>query len=246
MSTLQEKNFLHQQKSKDINLKEYYEVIKKRIWIIIIVTVFTTLAGFFYSHQNNTTVYYQASTRVVVDVDVDTQKMSTLLVMVKDPIVMGKVTKQLNLEQPAEATAGQVQAASLNESQIISLSATSTDPATAVKIANTTAKVFKEEVGSILGIKGVQLLSPAKNSSPIDGNQNRTIMLALIAGIVIGLGLTFLLDSLDGRVKKDSEVEQLLGVPVIGTISNMNKQKFKSSAKTGTDVELRSETVGSK
>ncbi|MED3960181.1 Wzz/FepE/Etk N-terminal domain-containing protein [Priestia aryabhattai] len=244
MSTLQEKNFLHQQKGKDINLKEYYEVIKKRIWLIIIVTIFTTLAGFFYSHQNNTTVYYQASTRVVVDVD--TQKMSTLLVMVKDPIVMGKVTKQLNLEQPAEATAGQVQAASLNESQIISLSATSTDPITAVKIANTTAEVFKEEVGNILNIKGVQLLSPAKNSSPIDGNQNRTIMLALIAGIVIGLGLTFLLDSLDGRVKKDSEVEQLLGVPVIGTISNMNKQKFKSSAKIGTDVELRSETVGSK
>ncbi|SUV05487.1 lipopolysaccharide biosynthesis protein [Priestia megaterium] len=242
MSTLQEKNFLHQQKGKDINLKEYYEVIKKRIWLIIIVTIFTTLAGFFYSHQNNTTVYYQASTRVVVDVD--TQKMSTLLVMVKDPIVMGKVTKQLNLEQPAEATAGQVQAASLDGSQIISLSATSTDPATAVKIANSTAEVFKEEVGNILGIKGVQLLSPAKNSSPIDGNQNRTIMLALIAGIIIGLGLTFLLDSLDGRVKKDSEVEQLLGVPVIGTISSMNKQKLKLSAKT--DVELRSETIGSK
>lgn len=242
MSTLQEKDFLHQQKGKDINLKEYYEVIKKRIWFIIIVTIFTTLAGFFYSHQNNTTVYYQASTRVVVDVD--TQKMSTLLVMVKDPIVMGKVTKQLNLEQPAEATAGQVQAASLDGSQIISLSATSTDPTTAVKIANSTAEVFKEEVGNILGIKGVQLLSPAKNSSPIDGNQNRTIMLALIAGIIIGLGLTFLLDSLDGRVKKDSEVEQLLGVPVIGTISSMNKQKLKLSAKT--DVELRSETIGSK
>lgn len=244
MSTMEQRNFLHQPKQKDINLKEYYEVIKKRIWLIIIITIFTTLAGFFYSHQNNTTVYYQASTRVIVDVD--TQKMSTLLVMVKDPIVMGKVTKQLNLNQPAEATAGQVQAASLDGSQIISLSATSTDPITAVKIANTTAEVFKEEVGNILNIKGVQLLSPAKNSSPIDGNQNRTIMLALIAGIVIGLGLTFLLDSLDGRVKKDSEVEQLLGVPVIGTISNMNKQKFKSSAKTGTDVELRSETVGSK
>ncbi|MEB4869813.1 Wzz/FepE/Etk N-terminal domain-containing protein [Priestia megaterium] len=242
MSTMEQKNFLHHPKGKDINLKEYFEVIKKRIWIIIIVTIFTTLAGFFYSHQTNTTVYYQASTRVVVDVD--TQKMSTLLVMVKDPIVMGKVTKQLNLEQPAEATAGQVQAASLDGSQIISLSATSTDPTTAVKIANTTAEVFKEEVGNILNIKGVQLLSPAKNSSPINGNENRTIMLALIAGIVIGLGLTFLLDSLDGRVKKDSEVEQLLAVPVIGTISSMNKQKLKLSAKT--DVELRSETIGSK
>ncbi|MGG2060258.1 YveK family protein [Priestia megaterium] len=242
MSTMEQKNFLHQPKGKDINLKEYYEVIKKRIWLIIVITIFTTLAGFFYSHQNNTTVYYQASTRVIVDVD--TQKMSTLLVMVKDPIVMGKVTKQLNLNQPAEATAGQVQAASLDGSQIISLSATSADPTTAVKIANTTAKVFKEEVGNILGIKEVQLLSPAKNSSPIDGNENRTIMLALIAGIVIGLGLTFLLDSLDGRVKKDSEVEQLLGVPVIGTISSMNKKKLKSSAKT--DVELRSETIVSK
>jgi capsular polysaccharide biosynthesis protein len=243
MSTMEQKNFLHQPKGKDINLKEYYEVIKKRIWIIVIVTVFTTLAGFFYSHQNNT-VFYQASTRVIVDVD--TQKMSTLLVMVKDPIVMEKVTKQLNLKQSAEATAGQVQAASLDGSQIISLSATSTDPTTAVKIANTTAKVFKEEVGNILNIKGVQLLSPAKKSSPVDGNQNRIIMVALIAGVVIGIGLTFLLDSLDGKVKKDSEAERILGVPVIGTVSNMNKQKFKASTKTETEVELRSETVGSK
>ncbi|MGZ0876506.1 YveK family protein [Priestia megaterium] len=243
MSTMEQKNFLHQPKGKDINLKEYYEVIKKRIWIIVIVTVFTTLAGFFYSHQNNT-VFYQASTRVIVDVD--TQKMSTLLVMVKDPIVMEKVTKQLNLKQSAEATAGQVQAASLDGSQIISLSVTSTDPATAVKIANTTAKVFKEEVGNILNIKGVQLLSPAKNASPVDGNQNRIIMIALIAGVVIGIGLTFLLDSLDGKVKKDSEAERILGVPVIGTVSNMNKQKLKSSTKTETEVEIRSETVGSK
>ncbi|MCR8925024.1 Wzz/FepE/Etk N-terminal domain-containing protein [Priestia megaterium] len=243
MSEVEQKNFLKEVNGKEINLKEYYEVIKKRIWIVAIVTILTTLAGFFYSHQNNTE-FYQASTRVIVDVD--SQKMSTLLVMIKDPVVMEKVTKQLNLQQPAEATAGQVQAASIDGSQVISLSATSIDPSTAVKIANTTAKVFKEEVGNILNIKGVQLLSPAKNASPVDGNQNRIIMIALIAGVAIGIGLTFLLDSLDGKVKKDSEAERILGVPIIGTVSNMNKQKLKSSTKTETEVEIRSETVGSK
>ncbi|MGN7229553.1 YveK family protein [Priestia megaterium] len=243
MSKVEQKNFLEGVNGKEINLKEYYEVIKKRIWIVAIVTIITTLAGFFYSHQNNT-AFYQASTRVVVDVD--SQKMSTLLVMIKDPVVIEKVTKQLNLQQPAEATAGQVQAASIDGSQVISLSATSTDPSIAVNIANTTAKVFKDEVGSILNIKGVQLLSPAKNAYPVDSNQSRVIIIALIAGIVIGIGLTFLLDSLDGKVKKESEVERILGVPVIGTVSNMNKQKLKSSTKTETEVELRSETVGSK
>ncbi|MED3939506.1 YveK family protein [Priestia megaterium] len=243
MSTMEQKNFLQQPKGKDINLKEYYEVIKRRIWIVVIVIGLTTLAGFFYSHQNNT-VFYQASTRVVVDVD--TQKMSTLLVMVKDPVVMEKVTKQLNLQQSAEATAGQVQAASVDGSQIISLSVTSTDPTTAIKIANTTAKVFKEEVDNILNIKNVQLLSSAKNASPLDGNSNRIIIIALIAGVVIGVGLTFLLDSLNGKIEKDSEAEQILGIPVIGTVSNINKPKLNASSKTQKEVELRSETVGSK
>jgi heme O synthase-like polyprenyltransferase len=51
MSEVEQKNFLKGVNGKEINLKEYYEVIKKRIWIV---TILTTQVGFFYSHQNNT------------------------------------------------------------------------------------------------------------------------------------------------------------------------------------------------
>ncbi|MDQ0217500.1 capsular biosynthesis protein [Peribacillus cavernae] len=236
-----QQNSIENTKGKEINLKEYYEVIKKRLWIIILVTILTTSAGIFYNNLNNVPLY-QTSTRIIIESD--SENMKTLMVMIKDPIIMEKVKDELQLSGSSEGIAGQIVVERVDESKVVRISATDADPEMAANIVNTTAKVFKNEIVNILDFKGVRLLSEAKvNPNPINEAQNRTIIIALVFGIIAGIGLVFLLDSLDGTIKRESEVEDVLGVPVIGVIANLNKKKLFAKKIKQAELKLRGETL---
>ncbi|ASN06005.1 YveK family protein [Virgibacillus necropolis] len=243
MSKLKQDSLIGNIKEKEINLKDYYVLIKKRIWIVIVIAILTALAGYAYSNINNTPLY-QTSTRIIIGSSESGGDMQTLMVMIKDPIIMEMVKDELQLTRPAEAIASGISAEVIDDSRVVKISVTDQDSMMAVAIANTTADVFKREIANILNFKEVQLLSDAKeNPNPINETQNRTTIIGLVFGIFVGVGLVFLLDSLDVTVKRESEVEEILGVPVIGIISNMNKKKVVSKKVNVPVVESRGETV---
>jgi len=70
----------------------------------------------------------------------------------------------------------------------------------------------------------VSLLSPA--SEPVARNTRDYVRIALapIFSIVIGLGLAFFLDSIDHSFKTVAEVEEYVGVPVLGSIVELKKR----------------------
>ncbi|MFD1040598.1 YveK family protein [Virgibacillus byunsanensis] len=226
--------------SKEVNLKDYFEVIKKRLWIIVLITIICTTAGYYYSNMNNI-LLYQTYTRIILGAEGD---MKTLMVMIKDPIIMEKVKEDLQLSKSPGSIANQIEVARVEDSQVVRISVIDSDPKLAMDIANATAASFKSEISTILDFDEVQLLSSAVESTvPINEGTNRTTIIALVFGLITGIGLVFLLDSLDGTVRKESEVEELLGVPVIGVISNMNKQKYATKKNKQREVKIRSETV---
>lgn len=241
MNKLQQDQFVENIKEKEINLKEYFLLIKKRIWIVIAITILTTLAGYFYSNLNNT-LLYQTSTRIIIGSE--SGDMKTLMVMIKDPIIMEGVKDELELTRSSEAIANEISVEVIDDSRVVKISVIDQNSGLAVQIANATAKVFKREIVNILDFNDVQLLSAAKeNPYPINETQSRTTIIASVFGIIVGIGLIFLLDSLDATVKRESEVEEVLGVPIIGIISNMNKKKLAAKKVKIPAVESRSEPV---
>ncbi|WP_338449851.1 Wzz/FepE/Etk N-terminal domain-containing protein [Niallia oryzisoli] len=228
---------MEKSKAKEINLKELFEVIKRRYWIVVVLTVLFTIIGFVYSTAS-TTLLYQSSARIIINADSEEQK--TLLVIMKDPTIMEKVVKELKLQTTPEALAGQITAQSINESKVVSIGVTYADPEMAAKIANTTAKVFQAEIPNIVDFNDVQLLSEAKSVPyPINDNRSKMIMIGLVFGVVAGVGLVFFLESLDESVKSKDDVDEFLGVPVLGTISKMNKKNLKKKNRSKKEAELK-------
>src|SRR5690625_3619635 len=202
--------------TKEISVRGFFDVIRKGVWIILVVTALSTLGG--YLLNDNHVPLYQTETRIIIGSD--SEYMKTLMVMIKDPIVMEEVKSNLQLSRSSESIANQVDVARIDESQVIKITVTDTEPAMAAAIANATAAAFKDKVVDILEFDDVQLLSNAKeNSYPINESQNRTIILLFVFGLIAGVGLVFILDSLDESVKKDHEIEAILGVPVLGTVT---------------------------
>src|SRR5690625_5784218 len=100
--------------------------------------------------------------------------MSTLMVMIKDPIIMEKGHEEIELSRAHESIAGQISVTRVDESQVIMISVTDQDPKIAMEIANATARRFKSEVGNLLDFDEVQLLSEAEEKHfSIHENKNR-------------------------------------------------------------------------
>ena len=62
------------------------------------------------------------------------------------------------------------------------------------------------------------VVQPAVYAGQISPTPRRDLMLAIALGILLGVGLAFLVDRLDTRLRSSEEVETLLGFPVLGEL----------------------------
>lgn len=206
--------------SKEINIKDFFSVIRKRFWLVVLIIILASLGGYYISNSNNTPLY-ETSTRVLISPDQG--DMNTLMVIVKDPLILEKVKQDLNLSRSIGKIADQMEITRLDDSQVILITVTDEDPKLAASIANQTAAIYKEEVGNLLEFNEVFLLSEAKKGTvPVTENSQRILWFSLIFGVITGIGLALLLDSFDSTVREEAEVEGILGVPVIGVVSKMS------------------------
>ena len=74
----------------------------------------------------------------------------------------------------------------------------------------------------------------AANPSPISPNPMLNMAIAAVIGLMLGVGIAFLLEYLDTSMKTEQDVEETLGLPILGlvsTISEKDMPKTKQSVK---------------
>ena len=213
--------------AKEINLKEIFSVIKKRLWIIAIITALASIAGYVYG-EKNTTLLYQSSARIIIGENAD---MNTLQVILKDPVVLEKVVEKLDLNRSPESLANQISVGILDSSKVVNINVIDINAVRAADIANTTAEEFKNEISTLLNFSDLRIYSPAKvNPYPINDNGNKTGIVGLMFGLFAGIGFVFFLDSLNDTVRSQKDVEDYLDLPVLGRIAKMNKKNIKKQS----------------
>ena len=216
-----------------ISLKDLFATLKKRAWLITIITVLAVLISGVTSFFILTPIY-QSSTQLLVNqakseetiyssnqVQTNLQLIETYNVIMKSPAILDKVIEELNLDISAGALTSKITVASEQNSQVVNVSVTDEDPHMAAKIANTTAEIFKEEIVEIMNVDNVSILAKATVSdqaSPIKPQPLMNIAIALVVGLMLGVGIAFLMEYLDHTIKTEQDIERILELPVIGVI----------------------------
>jgi capsular polysaccharide biosynthesis protein len=244
-----------------ISLKELFLTLKKRLSLIIIIAAIATATSGIVSYFLLTPVY-QSSTQILVnqskndqqvytagEVQTNLQLINTYNVIIKSPAILDKVIEQEKLDMSAGALNGLVTVSSEQNSQVVNITVQNEDPQTAANIANTIATTFKSEISTLMNVDNVSILTEAQigeNPSPIDPKPVLNMAIALVVGVMAGVGLAFLLEYLDNTIKTEQDIENQLGLPVLGAITTINMDgELTEQANKSTMIRTRGESVGS-
>ena len=218
----------------EISLKEYFLIIRKRMWLIILLTVLSIVASGLVSYfvlepeyQTFTTLmvgkpkdYQNVDSKLEYnDLLLNQKLVSTYGELVKMRVVADEVIKNLKLDISYKDFREKVNVNLVKDTEIIKLEVVDPDPVLAAEIANETARVFMQNVKDIMMVENVQVIDEARVPDiPIKPRPNLNMAIAGVLGLMIGVFLVFLLEYLDSTIKTPDDVERYLDLPVVGTI----------------------------
>ncbi|WP_454870782.1 YveK family protein [Priestia megaterium] len=246
-----------------ISLRELFQVLRKRLWLIVLITIIAATVSAVISFFVLTPVY-ESKTQILVNqaksdeqlynpqtVQTNVQLINTYNDIIKSPAILDKVIKELKLDGTAQTLSGQIQVTNAQDSQVAQIVVQDTSAKRATEIANTTASVFKKEVPKIMNVDNVSVLSKAtlgESASPVKPQPLMNIAIAVVVGLMVGIGLSFLLEYLDNTLKTEQDIENLLELPVMGvitTIKDVPKATNVQRPDVTARVPQRGETLGS-
>lgn len=228
-----------------ISLQEIFHALKKRFTLIVTITLLAVAAGAF------TTYFimapkYDASTQILVNqanennaslyatnaVQTNVQLVNTYSVIINNPTVLDQVIHQLNLKMTTDQLKKMLTVDTAQNSQVFTLTAESKSPSLSVKIVNSVAQAFKSQVQKVMNVDNVSILSEATIASsniPVSPKPAINLAIAFVVGLMVSIGLAFLLEYLDNTVKTEEDIEKVLGLPVLGSISEIKRHHEKES-----------------
>lgn len=231
-----------------ISLQELFATLKKRFGLIAVMAILAVTIAGAVSFLVLTPIY-ETSTQILVNqeqseaaqainqnIQADLQLINTYSVIIKSPVILDQVASELGMEGTGEQLNSKITVATAQNSQVVNISVRDEDPALAVDIANKTASVFEKEIKGLMKVDNVSILSKAvlkDNPSPVAPNPMLNMAIAAVVGLMLGVGIAFLLEYLDTTMKTDQDIEDILGIPLLGVISPIQeKADLKEASET--------------
>lgn len=221
------------------SIQDIFKTLKKRWKLIMLLTLIAALVSGSISYFLLTPVY-QSSTQILVNqkqsenqldsnqIRSNIDMINTYSVIIKSPAILEKVIDELELDQSVEQLSQKITINSQENSQVFSLTVQDSNPAKAVEIANTVSSIFQKEIKDIMKVDNVSILAKAEikeNPTPVKPNPLLNIAIAVVVGLMAGIGLAFLLEYLDNTIKDEDDIERLLDLPLLGSIQKISQHK---------------------
>lgn len=228
-----------------ISLIKLFKILKKKINIIISLTllgfVISFLVTFFLI-----TPKYRSSTQLLVnrnqateeiqrsDIDTNLELIETYKDIIKSPAILDDVREELNLNLSHNDLIRKINISSKSRSQVFSIEVTDEDPELSSKIVNTIAETFQKNINEIMNVDNVSIISKGiVNSNPISPNKIMNLTIGALLGLIVGIGLSIILNYIDQTVNDKRFVTDQIGWKNLGEINIMSKEQLQLSETIG-------------
>lgn len=219
----------------ELDLKDMLSYfINKKVYVIFI-TLLALLIGIIYitiiqkpMYKSDTTILltkeYDNSSITSNDIALNQKLVDAYRVIIKSRKVINKVITNLNLEYDFKELYNNISVESINDTEIIKITVYNKSNILACNIANEIANVFNSEIVRLYDIQNIGVVDEAEiEEVPYNVSIIKHLLLATFIGLILGLGIVFTMYYFDNTVKSAEEVENKLGLPIIGTIPQGGK-----------------------
>ena len=219
----------------EINLKDLFSYFFKKIPIILFVTLLFLTVGIIYTMFIKTPLYKGDTTLILVkqdsnygqesssqtqsDILLNQKLVTTYSELIKSKRVLNQVISILELDCTNSELSQKISVSSVKDTEIIKISVSDEEPKDASRIANTLADVFKYEVMDIYDLQNVTIIDKAEvQDEPYNIEVVKSAVIFFALGFMLSVGVIFVIYYFDTSIKSSEEIENRLGVPVIGNV----------------------------
>lgn len=216
-----------------IRIEELIKILKKRWKMIVSITIISTIFSVFMSFYM-ISPKYEASTKVFIgkenskdarysdnDVNMYQKLLKTYVEVISTNNLVEKAIDKEGLDITSEEVLKGLTVAPRADTQILEIKYISEDRILAKDVVDSITDEFIESSTELIPNGDVKIIDKVKiPERPVSPNKKMNIAIAFLLGLMISVGLSFLLDAMNNTLKTKEELERILGLPVIGTIPN--------------------------
>lgn len=221
----------------EIDVFAMLKTLWKRKFSIVLVALVFAIAAFGYSAFLAKKEYQSTSRIYVVSrqnqdnnalTNSDLQAGSYLVKDYREIIlsqnVLSQAIEELKLDLTPAELSKKISVSVPTDTRILSITAKDGDPKEAARIANGLRNVAAEKIISVTKVSDVTTLDEAEvPQSPSSPNIRRNVLLGFIAGAGLMVVLLVVVEVLDDRAKRPEDIEELMGLTLLGVVPDIKK-----------------------
>lgn len=221
----------------EIDVFAMLKTLWKRKFSIVLVALVFAIAAFGYSAFLAKKEYQSTSRIYVVSrqnqdnnalTNSDLQAGSYLVKDYREIIlsqnVLTQAIEELKLDMTPAELSKKISVSVPTDTRILSITAKDGNPKEAARIANGLRNVAAEKIISVTKVSDVTTLDEAEvPQSPSSPNIRRNVLLGFIAGAGLMVVLMVVVEVLDDRVKRPEDIEELMGLTLLGIVPDIKK-----------------------
>ena len=220
----------------ELDLRDLWHMVVNRWQFIVVIPLVAMLISAAISVFLITPQYQSSATLLVLkqqpeqslqysDLQISRQLVQTYREIARSRRVLDSVIDNLKLDYSYGQLREKVEVTSVRDTEVIHITVTDPNPRLARRIANQVADSFKAQTEEIMQLESVTILDYAViPSRPVSPRIPLNIAIALVVGLMVAAGLVFLLEYLDNTVKTPEDVQEYLGLPVLGIIPYVEEE----------------------
>jgi len=189
-------------------------------------------------YANNSKTTEESTSISSADISASARLVNTYKAIILSDPVLEQVIAENRIKMSSRVLADYISVEAVNDTEVFTVSVSSTTPELCATIANAIAKVAPEKIADIVDGCSVKVISYAKVPTTRSWPSYRhEVMVGGAVGLVLSLLTIFVIVSVDTRIKDEDDL-QSWEYPVLGVIpsfsSDLKSGAYAYSAKGGT------------
>ncbi|MHB9781359.1 Wzz/FepE/Etk N-terminal domain-containing protein [Streptococcus sp. 10F2] len=223
----------------EVDILSLLRTVWKRKFLVIFFSLLTAILALGYSLYVATPMY-QSTTRIYVvnrhqqdnpgltnqDLQAGTYLVKDYKEIILSQDVMSRVISDLGLDMGTSQLASKINVTVPADTRIVSVSVQDESAEEAARIVNGVRQAAADKIIEVTKVSDVTTLEEGQvNGQPVSPNIRRNVLLGFVAGGALMVVIILVAEIVDDRVKKPEDVEEMMGLTLLGVVPDFTKLK---------------------